>query len=178
MSAEECSDLHAFVGTDGAGYPVIISQWRPDAADVAGSYSGKPIYLQVYGQRIPPMCIYTEYPWADKPVVQEFHPTDAAAIPATRWRNKPVEVDAWQYTPEIRAVYAAWPTWMQTAWHLERNIVGALWQQNDAKGSYLMLNTTEGGKVIEIGDYIVRTTAGQLFAIKGKQFESAYEPVK
>lgn len=63
MTDEECADLPVFKGHDADGYPVIISCWKFSKEDLEEIERSGCIYLQIIGNGMPPVSLYTENPF-------------------------------------------------------------------------------------------------------------------
>ena len=95
----------------------------------------------------------------------------------TRFRKKPVEVDAFQFTgwTGIR-VYA--PSWFlhdvdydgDGVWFLHTGI-------EPVDGISLRVKTLEGEMRADVGDWIIRGVAGEVYPCKRAIFEATYEEV-
>lgn len=60
---EQCGDLHVWAGeVEGVG-PVNISAWQPSEKDIEAINAGKPVFLSVCGQGLPPVSVFTENPF-------------------------------------------------------------------------------------------------------------------
>lgn len=94
---------------------------------------------------------------------------DAAGGGVSRFRKRPVEVDAWQFNGEDRP---DWPVWVKshpdTAIHYERERPQPL---------YISIDTLEGEMRAQKGDWIIRGTAGELYPCKPDIFAEIYEAV-
>lgn len=65
-SDEECGDLPVHKGTDGK-HTVLVSAWMPTFADLQRLSEGKPIYLTIVGNAMPPVSLSTESPFPEQP---------------------------------------------------------------------------------------------------------------
>jgi len=63
MTDEECSSLPVWKGKDQGGFPIIISAWKPSLEDLNAINEGKPIYLCITGNGMPPVSLFTENPF-------------------------------------------------------------------------------------------------------------------
>jgi hypothetical protein len=68
MTDEECSSLPVWRGEDANGLPVIISKWMPSEEDIEAINRGESIYLQIVGNGMPPVCLFTENPFITESV--------------------------------------------------------------------------------------------------------------
>lgn len=80
---------------------------------------------------------------------------------ATRWRKKPVEIDAIRWTGENEATVLAFCD--GTAW---------------VKNGVLQINTLEGSHIASVGDYIIRGVKGEYYPCKADVFIATYERVE
>ena len=80
---------------------------------------------------------------------------------ATRYRKKPVEIDAFQMTRELRLSNVDWPQWLHEAWNTERGEAGSLSPvEPGTSDGQLEIRTLEGPLLVEWGAWIVRGVAG------------------
>lgn len=79
-----------------------------------------------------------------------------------KFRKKPVEVEAFQITRE----------WLDAIekYHLKDGV----YPQSD----YVIVKTLEGNMRGEIGDWIIKGVAGELYPCKPDIFKKTYEPVQ
>lgn len=63
MTEEQCGELHAFVGADPNGVPVIISCFELSDEDIETLKKTKVLWLWVFGQGMPPVAITSEKPF-------------------------------------------------------------------------------------------------------------------
>lgn len=63
MTDEECASLPVFKGQDTNGLPVIISKWRFNKEDLEIIAETGEIWLQIVGDGMPPVSLYTENPF-------------------------------------------------------------------------------------------------------------------
>lgn len=80
---------------------------------------------------------------------------------ATRWRKKPVEIDAIRWTGENKAAVLAFCD--GTAW---------------VKNGVLRISTLEGSHIASVGDYIIRGVKGEYYPCKADVFMATYERVE
>mgnify|MGYP001012010881 FL=1 len=78
---------------------------------------------------------------------------------STRFRKRPIEVDAFQMTRERRGDNRDWPEWLHRAWNLDIGEPGAVfasrWPYSDGTDQ-LRIRTLEGVMLVEFGDWIIR----------------------
>lgn len=65
MTDEECNSLRVFKGITLDGFPCVISKWQPSHEDIKAILSGAAVYLNVTGQGMPPVALFTECPFED-----------------------------------------------------------------------------------------------------------------
>jgi len=93
----------------------------------------------------------------------------------TRYRKKPIVVEAFQMTEARRSDSSEWPSWLNDAWN--RTGEGALWiDTDDPDGLRLVLGTKEGVHRVSWNDWIIRGIEGELYACSPTIFAMTYEP--
>lgn len=85
----------------------------------------------------------------------------------TRFRKKPVVIDAWCFDPGAES-----PVWLSDAFNS-----GAAWYQGGEQ-PYITIQTLEGTMHANLGDWIVRGTAKELYPVKAGIFVDIYEPAE
>lgn len=98
----------------------------------------------------------------------------------TRFRKRPVVVEAFQMTKERRMDNTDWPAWLGEAWNGERDAEGTL-QRIDATAplpDHLEIVTLEGKHRVSWGDWIIRGVNGEIYPCKPDIFAATYEAVK
>ena len=80
---------------------------------------------------------------------------------ATRYRKKPIEIDAIRWTGRNESAVLAFCD--GTAW---------------VKDGVLRINTLEGLHIAGIGDYIIRGIKGECYPCKADIFDATYERVE
>lgn len=63
MTDEECMELPVWKGKDTKGFPVIISKWRLSKEDLEEINRTGEIWLSITGNGMPPVNLFTEYPF-------------------------------------------------------------------------------------------------------------------
>lgn len=103
--------------------------------------------------------------WTDVKPIQMDNEADAnkamGGYTATRWRKKPVEIDAIRWTGKNKAAVLAFCD-------------GTAWVENGV----LRINTLEGSHIASVGDYIIRGVKGEYYPCKADVFMATYERVK
>jgi hypothetical protein len=97
-----------------------------------------------------------------------------------KFRKKPVVVEAFQMTQELRMCTKEWPMWLYLAWRRdwnEPNALGCVDYPNSDGTDQLYINTLEGKLVVSWNDWIIRGVNGELYPCKPDIFEKTYEKV-
>ncbi len=101
----------------------------------------------------------------------------------SKYRKKPVVIEAFQMTKERRWNNEDWPNWLHMAWNT--NGEGGVWPNPDddnAKGyksaERLVCGTLEGVHIINTNDFIIKGIKGEIYSCKPDIFEQTYEKVK
>jgi hypothetical protein len=99
----------------------------------------------------------------------------------TKFRKKPVVIEAFQMTKECRWDNSEWPRWLHEAWNKESNESGCLFCINDqahpGPGEQLCIRTLEGIHQVSFDDWIIQGVQGELYPCKPDIFEQTYEKV-
>ena len=92
----------------------------------------------------------------------------------SRWRKKPVVVDAWQFMPAGQCEEL--PAWVDRRWFCE-NIACDHDRTIDQPVTPHMLIPTPGGALrADLTDWIIRGVKGEVYPCKADVFEASYEP--
>ncbi|RSY83126.1 hypothetical protein DAH66_12720 [Sphingomonas koreensis] len=98
-----------------------------------------------------------------------------------KFRKLPVEIEAFQVTPESRASREGWPQWLRDA-HLNdagREAGAAVYPVehplSDGTDKFKIV-TLEGEMLVEWGDWIIQGVNGELYPCKPDIFAKTYEP--
>jgi hypothetical protein len=95
-----------------------------------------------------------------------------------RFRKKPIEIEAFQMTPERRKSNADWPWWLYQAWQLDRSTPGSLYPTAyNSSDSTLSIGTLEGPLTVSWDDWIIRGVMGEIYPCKPDIFEATYDLV-
>lgn len=90
-----------------------------------------------------------------------------------RYRAKPVQIEAMQYTPGSETAIEKWSN---------REVAVQKVLNRSPEGPAIVyalsVKTLEGDMVANPGDYIVKGTHGEFYPVKPKIFESKYEEVE
>jgi hypothetical protein len=100
-----------------------------------------------------------------------------------KYRKKPVVIEAVQITEitwsGINTSDNETP-WLREAVEKERGTAGAAWLEQDGLGGTIVLaiGTLEGNHRAQVGDWIIRGVAGEIYPCKPDIFAATYELVK
>jgi len=92
----------------------------------------------------------------------------------TKFRKKPVVVEAFQMTEARRQDSSGWPVWLNEAWSKDFETPGAFYPLSTA----LVIHTLEGAHIVATDDWIIRGVQGELYPCKPDIFAATYEPVE
>jgi hypothetical protein len=92
----------------------------------------------------------------------------------TRYRKRPVVIDAFQWTGDFDALDA----WFHSMGYLEDGHAGIYEDHNPAGEGLLVIPTLEGEMRALRGDYIIRGVKGEFYPCKPDIFTATYEPEK
>ena len=99
----------------------------------------------------------------------------------SKFRKKPIEIEAFQMTFERRQDNSDWPNWLHEAWNKESGEDGCLFPSlapNSDGNDTLSIITLEGVHEVLFDDWIIRGVKGELYPCKPDIFEATYESVK
>lgn len=96
-------------------------------------------------------------------------------MPASRYRKKPVEIDAMQFTggntDEVsKFLYAGLASPVP-------DYPGRPFAVGGPSGEYLVIETLEGDMRADVGDWIIKGIKGEFYPCKPDIFEATYEAV-
>ena len=94
----------------------------------------------------------------------------------SKFRKRPVVVEAFQMTEKRRWSNSDWPEWLNAAWQKEVGDEGALWCDVEPPHTYLHISTLEGVLNIEWDDWIIQGVKGEIYPCKPDIFAATYEP--
>jgi hypothetical protein len=97
----------------------------------------------------------------------------------TKFRKKPVVIEAFQMTRERRSDNSDWPEWLNRAWNKQPADEGAVFPKGypDSDGTdELCIFTMEGIHLVTFGDWIIQGVKGELYPCKPEIFAATYEP--
>lgn len=93
----------------------------------------------------------------------------------TRYRKKPVIIEAFQMTKERRWNNILWPSWLHEAWNRKPG-ENSLWiDPDDSNKENLVVGTLEGVHQVDWDDFIIQGIKGELYPCKPDIFEMTYE---
>lgn len=99
----------------------------------------------------------------------------------SKFRKKPVVIEAFQMTMERRQNNSEWPEWLNRAWNKNFHEVGAVypskWPNSDGTDR-LAIHTLEGEQFVDWDSWIIQGVKGELYACRSDIFEQTYEPVE
>lgn len=95
----------------------------------------------------------------------------------SKYRKKPVVIEAFQMTEERRWNSGDWPEWLHAAWNEERQEFGSFYCR-PLGGIEIYIHTLEGEMVVSFDDWIIQGIKGELYPCKPDIFELTYEEVK
>ena len=102
----------------------------------------------------------------------------------TKYRKKPVVVEAFQLTAENFTRPELWPKWARKHYIQPDNFIGSDEESDDRPIWYapsagmLIISTLEGEMEAKIGDWIIKGVKGELYPCKDDIFRATYEPVE
>ncbi len=99
---------------------------------------------------------------------------------STKFRKKPVVIEAFQMTADRRQDNSEWPMWLNIAWNKDHSEEGSVWPENypNSNGKdRLCIRTLEGIHVVSWGDWIIQGIQDELYPCKHNIFEQTYESV-
>ena len=88
--------------------------------------------------------------------------TEQATPNVTRWRKKPVEIEAWQFTEADAFAIADWCNGVVLA--------------AATPPAKLAIETLEGTMIAAYGDWIIKGVKGEFYPCKPDVFAATYEP--
>jgi hypothetical protein len=96
--------------------------------------------------------------------------TQTPSAQSTKWRKRPVVVDAWRWTG--RPPREELPEWLLNWQHDGASV---LW---DTFTGHMSIPTLEGLMTAHPGDWIIRGVNGELYPCKPDIFAKTYEPAE
>ena len=94
----------------------------------------------------------------------------------SRWRRKPVVIEAWQFMPPGQREEL--PAWIDPQWFCQG--VGTQGGRTvEPSGTAYMLIPTPGGALrADLTDWIIRGVKGDVYPCKADVFAASYEPMR
>ena len=86
-----------------------------------------------------------------------------------RFRKRPVEVEAWEFTREALKSTDSWVRLYGNELHLISQYAGEV--------LYIEIDTLEGTMRANLGDYIIKGIQGELYPCKPYIFKATYEKI-
>lgn len=86
----------------------------------------------------------------------------------SRYRKKPVEVEAWQFR-DVGFAMETLPDWLRRAF-----TAGVVIH----RGNYLEIKTLEGSMRCELGSWVIRGITGEMYPCRNDIFRMTYEEVQ
>ncbi len=99
---------------------------------------------------------------------------------STKFRKKPVVIEAYQMTSERRWKSKDWPEWLREAWNKDPSETGSLWCDKEIPhaAADLYITTLEGVMDIDWNDWIIKGIQNEIYPCKPDIFEMTYESVE
>jgi len=92
----------------------------------------------------------------------------------SRWRKKPVIIDAWQFMPAGHREEL--PAWIDPRWFREDGAAGSARIAGDGGTPHMLIPTPEGPLRADLTDWIIRGVRGEVYPCKADVFAVTYEP--
>ena len=92
----------------------------------------------------------------------------------SKYRKKPVVIEAFQMTKGRRWDNSEWPEWLHIAWTTDPEEEGSLFCFG--RGELLYITTLEGRHEVTFDDYIIQGVHGEIYPCKPKIFHATYLP--
>jgi hypothetical protein len=97
----------------------------------------------------------------------------------SKFRKKPIIIEAFQMTLHRRLTNEEWPDWLHRAWQKPRREAGALYPTiSGTDDGPLSLWTLEGELNVSWHDWIIQGIKGELYPCKPDIFAATYESVE
>jgi hypothetical protein len=94
----------------------------------------------------------------------------------SRWRKKPVVIDAWQFLPAGQCDEL--PAWIDPRWFCKDTDGGSDRTGRNRGAPLMLIPTPEGTLRAQITDWIIRGVNGEVYPCKADVFAATYEPVQ
>jgi hypothetical protein len=92
----------------------------------------------------------------------------------SRYRKRPVEVEAYQMIFETMRFEEEWPEWLMEARGLRTGEPGSLYWTEGV----MFVGALEGNMEVSPGDWIIRGTDGELYPCRPEIFAAVYDAVE
>ncbi len=99
---------------------------------------------------------------------------------STKYRKRPIVVDAFQMTKERFESNEHWPNWLHEAWNKPNgdSVAFFITPGEDMRTTdYAWIFTLEGPHIVSHADWVIRGIKGELHPCKPDIFEMTYETV-
>jgi hypothetical protein len=97
----------------------------------------------------------------------------------SRFRKKPVVIEAFLWTEGRRSDNHGWPSWLNEAWQKDMESVGSFYFHSTSMGTErFYIGTLEGTHEVRFGDWIIQGIKGELYPCKPDIFDATYEAVE
>ena len=93
----------------------------------------------------------------------------------SRWRKKPVVIDAWQFMPAGQCEEL--PAWIDRRWFNDSVDAKADVTTGHRGTPYMLIPTPGGALRADLTDWIIRGVKGDVYPCKADVFAASYEPV-
>jgi hypothetical protein len=95
----------------------------------------------------------------------------------SKFRKKPVVIEAVQFTQAMRDGMEKWPEGVEEATSDELRAATIAAGQGIGFDSYPIIRTLEGNMTVSVGDWVIRGVNNELYPCKPDIFDKTYEPV-
>ena len=103
-------------------------------------------------------------------------PTKTHAAAMSRWRKKPVVVDAWQFMPAGQCEEL--PTWIDRRWFCEDLETDGARIVEHCGTPHMLIPTPGGALRADLTDWIIRGVKGDVYPCKADVFAASYEQMR
>jgi hypothetical protein len=93
----------------------------------------------------------------------------------SRWRRKPVVIEAWQFMPGGRREEL--PSWIDRRWFYDDVEPGSDSTLEPPRTPYMLIPTPGGVLRADITDWIIRGVKGDVYPCKADVFVASFEPM-
>ena len=92
----------------------------------------------------------------------------------SRWRRKPVVIEAWQFVPGAQREEL--PVWIDRRWFHDDGEVASDSAAKRPRTPYMLIPTPAGVLRADITDWIIRGVKGDVYPCKAVVFDASFEP--